>query len=196
MKLCRKRNRTEEEKEMAHLHKYQLLSPCGPCRLRCDDKFTHSERETINKRYWSCTFGERRAWLDSHINIYPVKRRRHNHNRHNHKQTRAHSLTYTLPKGTGKVPVCKTMFLRTLGLRTDGTLTEFVSAKQCSAQDSVAPVTDHRGKNTPPNKVDHSTIRQHINSYNPQVSHYNIAHAPHRRYLESSLTITGELIAY
>jgi len=85
------------------------------------------------------------------------------------------------------------MFLRTLGLRTDGTITEFVKAKQRSPEEDVAPVSDHRGKVSPPNKLDHSIIHEHINSFKPQVSHYNIEHTPHRRYLESNLSVAGKL---
>jgi len=134
--LCRKRKRTSFDKQVAHVAKYPLLPACGPCQLRCADKFIQEERECINRQYWRCTFGERRAGLDSHISIYPVKRRRHGR-----KDTtaRAHRLTYTLPKQVSKVPVCTVIILRTLGLRTDGTITEFMKAKQRSPEDNVAP---------------------------------------------------------
>ena len=187
--LCRKRKRTSFDKQVAHVAKYPLLPACGPCQLRCADKFIQEERECINRQYWRCTFGERRAGLDSHISIYPVKRRRHGR-----KDTTAggHSLTCTLPKQVSKVLVCKVMFLCTLGLRTDGTITEFMKAKQRSPEDNVTPIADNRGKSTPPNKLDHGVIRDHINSFNPQVSHYNMEHAPKRQYLESNLSIRGE----
>ena len=64
------------------------------------------------------------------------------------------------------------------------------------ADDISAPAltTDRRGKASQPNKIDHNMIREHINSYHPQISHYNIAHAPHRRYLESSLSVTSKSV--
>jgi len=179
------------KKTSVHLEKYKLLDGCGPCRLRCYDRITDESREQINKHYWQGSFGERRVWLDGHINIYSVKRRRHPHSR---SHSRQHSLTYTLPQGTGKTPVCKKMFMRTLGLKTDAVITEFIRAKQRKADDISAPAvtTDRRGKASPPNKIEHNVIREHINSFHPQISHYNIAHAPHRRYLESSLSVTSE----
>ena len=50
---------------------------------------------------------------------------------------------------------------------------------------------DGRGKGVPSNKKDHASIQQHIESFNPQVSHYNLEHAPFRRYMDSDLTITA-----
>ena len=188
--MSRKRCRKEHEKVDAHLNKYSLRSPCKSCRLKCTDKLTNDNRELINRQYWERSFGERRTWLDAHINIYDVKRRRLTGNV-DKEPLRQHSLTYTLPKGTTKTPVCKQMFLRTLGVKTDGIVTEFVKCKNRAAAESVMPTSDRRGKASPPNKVDHVIIRDHINSFHPQVSHYNIQHTPNRRYLDPGLTITS-----
>ena len=103
---------------------------------------------------------------------------------------RSSSLWYTLPQADGiKLTVCKRMFLSTLGLKTDGMITEFQRAKE-----STKPVIqDCRGQSAPPNKVQHDVVREHINSYHPAVSHYNLAHTPNRRFLEPHLTITGNI---
>ena len=46
------------------------------------------------------------------------------------RRKRKHNLNYELPGPNGNnILVCKTMFLHTLGLRTDGTITEYVNKK-------------------------------------------------------------------
>lgn len=106
---------------------------------------------------------------------------------------RSQSCTYKLPEVNGlKVTVCKVMFLHTLGLKTDGMVTEFLRAKGNLKSNRVHRLTDdHRGKSTPSSKVDEEDIRHHINSYHPQISHYNREHTPNRRFLDPEITITG-----
>ena len=105
---------------------------------------------------------------------------------------RKHSLIYSLPLQNGmNIDVCKEMFIRTLGLKTDGMVTEFVAVKARDESSAVAPIKECRGQHEPWNKKNKVVIREHINSYHPTVSHYKLAHAPLRRYLEPGLTITG-----
>ena len=40
-------------------------------------------------------------------------------------------------------------------------------------------------------KADKATIRQHIESFHPQVSHYNREHAPNHRYLDPTPNVTS-----
>lgn len=163
-----------------------MLGACSSCRLRCSEKLDEQTCAAINQKFWEYEFSERRLWLDSHINIYTVKR-----HRGKSLTKRKHSLTYTLPKGTEKIAVCKKMFMKTLGMRTDGMITKFVNAKERSNKDAMPMNVDQRGKTSPPNKANEEAIRSHINSYHPQLSHYNLMHSPNRRYLESSLSIVG-----
>ena len=46
-------------------------------------------------------------------------------------------------------------------------------------------------KSTPSNKRDGELFKQHIESYNPQVFHYKLSHAPNRRYLPLDLSVTS-----
>lgn len=86
-----------------------------------------------------------------------------------------------------KEQVCKLMFLHTHGLKTDGMITEF--KKQRNVSKGLDIVTDRRGNATPPNKKNAELFKQHIESYNPQVSHYKLSHAPNRRYLPQELSV-------
>ena len=72
-------------------------------------------------------------------------------------------------------------------------ITEIVKAKVNCA---VSPMVDVRDHHAPMNKFDKNLIKEHINSYHPQVSFYNREHAPNRRYLEPNLSITDMWIDF
>ena len=78
------------------------------------------------------------------------------------------------------------MFFRTLGVKTDRMITEFVKCKEVATQ-----IKDKRGKAAPKNKLDKDLLRKHIMSYDPQISHYISQNAPNKRYLKLHLTITA-----
>jgi len=179
----KKRARTAEQKRERNLRKYPLLRPCAlACKKRCSKSLTDEHRQLINRQFWSLSFCSRRSWLDSHIRLLTVARRRGKAAKRNV------SLSYSLPLDNGtKAPVCKAMFM-SLGIKNDAVIISFVRAKQKNAVAAVTPTTETRGH--PPGKMyDPEMIREHINSYHPQISHYTRDHAPLRRYLESHMSI-------
>ena len=64
------------------------------------------------------------------------------------------------------------MFLSTLGLKSDGMITEMVRAQRQSYDLAIALIEDRRGSHPTSNKCNAEVIRLHINSYNPSISHY------------------------
>nr|CAI5862462.1 unnamed protein product [Callosobruchus analis] len=52
----------------------------------------------------------------------------------------------------------------------------------------IAPQKDGRRRSCP-RKVDRHSIIEHVNSFNPTISHYRREHAPYRRYLPSDINI-------
>ncbi|KAL0860407.1 hypothetical protein ABMA27_009801 [Loxostege sticticalis] len=48
---------------------------------------------------------------------------------------------------------------------------------------------DKRGINPNPKKINNDVITQHIESFNPTISHYRREHAPNKKYLPSDLTV-------
>lgn len=174
------------------MEKYKLLPPCR-CKLNCFETFDEGCRQDILKLYWSKNFGERRQWLDSYIKLSDVGRRTNNGMDLEFKRKR--TLLYSLPEMDGTCKhVCKKMFMATLGLKSDGIITEFVSTKTSTAAGAITPTSDGRGKSTPNNKKDKDVIRHHINSHHPVSSHYTRENAPNRRYLEPHLSIKGEKV--
>ena len=93
-------------------------------------------------------------------------------------QTRTKSCEYSL-KG---IRLCKTMFINTLGM----------TEKKVRGVRESERVDDRRGKNKKTHALSETAkqnIEDHINSFNPDISHYRRAHAPNRLYLDHSLTI-------
>ena len=99
--------------------KYPLLPPCNSkCSLSCTEKVDKDFRHGIWYKFRSFRFKERWQWLDAHVTVLNVKKRKRNTLK---ARLRKYSLLYTLPKPDGtEVRVCKKMFLATLGARTDG----------------------------------------------------------------------------
>ena len=99
---------------------------------------------------------------------------------------------YLLPSRSGmKAEVCKTMFLSTLGLKNDNMVQELFKAKNKDFSNIVSPTQDERGKHEPNNKIKYSQlVTDHINSYQPSITHYYREKAPTRRYLNPELSVS------
>ena len=178
-----KRAITQDQKSAAFRIKYLVLPACDISCRKCNERVSDESRREINEKFWSSTYNERKLWLNSYIHINDVKR--HYTGTTSRKQ---HSLTYFLPRTDGKKQhVCKDMFLATLGWKSDGVVSKFIKSKTRSG--THFKPKDERGKATPMNKVNEQPIIEHINSFNPQISHYRREHAPNRRYLEPHLSI-------
>ena len=78
---------------------------------------------------------------------------------------RLSSREYLLPlKDSKNVIVCRSMFLSTFGLKSDGMITEMAHAQRQSYDGAITPAEDRRGSHPPSNKCDAEVIRLHINS--------------------------------
>lgn len=183
-KLRMARCRTQAMRSSRDVLKHKLLPPCPEsCRNKCTAKIDDIERENIRRYFWTKSFPERRLWMNGHISLLRVKQRKNK----NHKE-RNTSLKYTLDSVGGKINVCKKMFLSTLGLKSDGMVTEF--KKATIGNRGLTCTIDHRGKHAPKNKIDYNAqVIEHIESYKPHLSHYTVANAPNRRYLDMNISI-------
>ena len=160
------------------------MPPCSEsCRQKCTTKFDEEQRNVINRCYWALNFKDRKLWLQSMILEKEIGRKKVEGS------WRKTTLLYYLPSVSGyKEAVCK-MFLRTLGMKTDGQITTFLKARCETVEGKVIPLYDKRGKHPAAHKADTERIKEHINSYNPVVGHYARERAPNRRYLNPDLSI-------
>ena len=164
-----------------------MLLGCGMrCRFLCSTKISRDDRYNVNSNYWRLGFSERNVWLSEHV--ISLRKGHHGSDR------RSCTYKYTLPcSGTDEdVIVCKTMFLRTIGWHSDGSLKRHLEWRRASkAADEGLHRVDARGSSNGAHRYNEEPIRAHINSYHPSVSHYTREHAQHRRYLDADLTIKG-----
>ena len=144
----------------------------------------------INCDFWKLNFSERSLWFDADVLIQSIKRRKSSSEALEF--SRSNSYVYRLPVTSRKVPVCKTLFLNTLGLKTNGRITEFIKQKLSShSSDSPCLLKDGRRKPSPCNKKDLLNVKNHIKSFHPQVSYYHLEHGPLRRYLDPDLSVVA-----
>ena len=123
---------------------------------------------------------ERSQWLPAYINQIYVK----DETSQQKDGGRLSSREYLLPLKDGRnAIVCKSLFLSTLGLESDGMMTEMVRAQRQSYEGAIAPIEDRRGRYPPSNNCDAEVIRQHKNSYNLAISQYKRNNSPYKWYL-------------
>lgn len=125
----------------------------------------------------------RQQWLVSCITITNVQRR----TVPSPNPRRSHSRRYTLPKDGTKTPVCQKFLLQTLGFSSDRIITEVV--KKMVDSPIQATRCDNRGMTPNPHSIDRALIRQHIESFHPQINHYRREHAPNVRYLPRDVSL-------
>lgn len=101
------------------------------------------------------------------------------------------NLSDSPPKTKNIIVVCKSMFMNTLGLKSDSIITDYLKR---TVNDLPVDLKDKRGQKRAEMisaiaEKHYEDIKRHIDSYHPQVSHYNLEHAPKRRYLPCDITI-------
>ena len=95
--------------------------------MNCTERLEETHRSKIRHEFRSSDFQERRQWLNAHVMIQTVKKKKKTTK---NPEFRNHTLIYTLPMPDGSaIRVCKAMFLSSLGARSDGIVMEFVRSK-------------------------------------------------------------------
>ena len=113
-----KRARSNDEKRLRNLSKYPLLPPCTSCKLDCSTKFSEEKRSEIRHSFRSLDFEDRRHWLNQHVLLLDVNRKKQSTV---NPDKRNRTLLYLLPSSDNTLTqVCKPMFLASLGARSDG----------------------------------------------------------------------------
>ncbi|CAH0731341.1 unnamed protein product, partial [Brenthis ino] len=174
-------NRAKHEKLLI---KYPLREPChNLCKKLCTFNFSEKDRQDIHEYYWSLDWEHRGIYIKNLVTEKdcvkkgPAK---------TSKRKRQVTYTYNFPKDEGRLEVCRTFFLCTLGYakKNDRHVLSVLNK-------SIIAQKDQRdGRNLKLITVDKELITQHVESFKPCVHHYRRAHAPNKKYLPSDLTIT------
>jgi hypothetical protein len=130
--------------------------------------------------FQSLNYGGQKAFIDSMIeqvspNIKLVKSKR--------PRVRTYNYFLKIGNSKNKHQICKTMFLHTLGFKSDGVLKRLYKGQ---ANNNGIPLTiDRRGKYGR-KKTDLLTeVKEFLKQYNPRISHYRLNHSPKRKYINS-----------
>ena len=144
-------------------------------------------RRAFHKQYWEGNFSQRRILLMTYVKDAACRREGQSFALPENRRSRKRSTRYYMKDEEGtRVQVCKPMFLHSLGLKSDGRIKCFRKVLQGN---KVSVHEDNRGGNRRRQPTIHKAIRDDIENYHPQVSHYTRMHAPLRRYLEGSLSV-------
>lgn len=176
----------KEMKRKIRKNLHAIKNACSSsCKLKCSTEISQERRTEINSQYWDLsTSNDQKTFVLGCISKAEVKRRTVKVVSHYRRSTTNH---YCFKNDQGKcVRVCKTFFLTTLGYRKSN---DKILQNLCK-ETNISPSSDKRKGREPKNKLDHTVIQKHIESFEPTIAHYRREHAPNRRYLPSDLTVT------
>ena len=214
-KKNRKISRTEEEQISKNVEKHPLLPPCNNCVLDCSvhisncvlDCSVHTSEEhsnncaldcsvhiseehrsSINYEFWTLSRENRVSWVIATVD--PSKLKQHRADAKGERECKVTKTYHLIDGNQENRRVCRVFYLATLGFSHD----TFVKNIFKSINTKVLPSPDKRGRHDPSNKLgseDVESIRNHILSYHPTISHYRRKHVPNRLYLSPELSITS-----
>ena len=160
---------------------------CGKakCRWNCGDKVDKESRAAIMSQYYSLSAESQTAHLFSSLNVSTPKWSMLNAERH-----REISVKYTVSVQGSSVTVCKKAFMNLYGI-TQAKVDHVVSQLR-AGQATVRPSLRGKHSNRPNRliQVTIDSIKEHVNLYPAEMSHYSRFSNPNRMYLSPLLSIT------
>lgn len=98
-------------------------------------------------------------------------------------------IYHLIDKNSKCFEVCKLFFLTTLGFKKNNDKVVYCTLNK-TPPGQIIPYIDKRTKREPHNKYRYDDIiNEHIESFQPTISHYRREHAPNTRYLPSDINI-------
>ena len=166
------------------------LQPSCTCKRKCVEKINNNRRKSIHVQFCSMNRSLQEEFIFQRVNVVPKRRSR---TRGSPKKQRNNTRIYTFVEQGENIQVCSKFFLGTLGYKKDNVISSLLS-KQSPRKSRVSSssIHDQRGRHQPAHKMSvqtKDTIKSHINSYHPSVSHYRRKHAPLRIYLPPGLSV-------
>lgn len=155
-----------------------------PCADGCFDRVGREGIRAIFEAFWALGDYElQNAYIQKLVKTVPIKRKR----TLAEVSRRSHTFLYSVMINGASHSVCKRGFASMHGL----SLSRVESASKKMTLTGTL-ITDKRGRRVPQNKIvgmQADRVREHIKLLPAMSCHYSRFKAPHRRYLDSSLTI-------
>lgn len=166
-----------------------------PCADGCFDIITLPVVEALFKEFWDIgNYDLQNAYIQKLVKPVEIKRRRRPKNPSAPGPRRTCNLQYTVMFNNTSYNICKFGFLSVFGL----TKGRIVTAMKKITSSSI-PAGDLRGKHLRANKnagVQSDRVREHINNLPTVSSHSSRSKSPHKRALDSHLSISRLYIMY
>lgn len=160
-----------------------------PCRDGCFDKVTLPVIRVLFSDFWAIgNYDSQTAYIQKLIHKVPVKRHRPSKTPDNPGQHREFMFDYSVVYQNETFSVCRQAFTAIFGITR-----KRVACAMRKTTPTHVPVLDQRGRHEPAGKITGDKaqcVRDHINQLQTVTSHYSRARNPHRKYLESNLTIS------
>lgn len=188
--LQAKRNKGEQyETKSGRVVEKRRVTALSECRMKCREKITMQDQETLCKELWSIgNYNKRTDYLASLILDVNKKTQRIRCTDRDPKP-RTINHTYHLRLNSNMIQVCKVCFLKTFAITNKAI--EVITKKKTEKLSGIL-TPDKRGSSVPPNKIAEDkikAIKDHINSYPVYESHYSRRHTA-KKYLPTGLSIS------
>ncbi|XP_041968420.1 uncharacterized protein LOC121725482 [Aricia agestis] len=167
---------------------------CNKCKFHCPQKFTDELRKKIFDSFWSIGNNVRQWDFISKYCKKINKRRRTTELPFR----RQYTITYSLPivgSPVDPVPVCKVMFLNTLGIGAGMVTT---ALKKIEDSGGIITADARGGRNNRQLVIDAEMIKSvcdHVNNFQPVESHY-VRSRTSKLYLDESLSYSRMFLLY
>lgn len=158
-----------------------------PCRDGCFTRLTMPVIEHVFREFWEIgDYNLQNSYLQRIVEVQPVKKHRKSTTSASSQRKRTHNLNCTVRYGSTTYKVCKTGFQSIFGLKR-GRLESAVKMVTTTG----TTLTDRRGKHgaLKVSLDQRNRVKEHIESLPTISNHYQRARAPHRRYLDSNLSV-------
>ncbi|CAG9773243.1 unnamed protein product [Ceutorhynchus assimilis] len=157
------------------------------CARRCSTNVRPEERKIMFDSFYKLGDNTKQNInLRGLIQNSPIKQRR---SRNSSRPPKSKTIKYFLTTSTKSTRVCKIFFIDTFQV-SDARIYKI------SCQSEPSACIDKRGHKEPSNKIDITNVKEHIQSFPCYKSHYALADAPNRRYLNPDLNIRKMFVLY
>ncbi|XP_062557261.1 uncharacterized protein LOC134222135 [Armigeres subalbatus] len=188
----RKRTKKEARKrdiaKRRRLSHATILEHCG-CSKECSNLVSKDDRIDINNSFWSLDAAGQKHFIRERVIRKAVKRRSRNAFSEENLRKR-HSYEFHIRAvASDEVPkVCRKFFLNTFGYGEHCGNIIYRMVEDADDDEEARPRSLKRGKYERSTEK-YTSVKTHINKYNPCISHYRREHAPNRLYLPSDLSV-------
>ncbi|KAG5892259.1 hypothetical protein JTB14_034210 [Gonioctena quinquepunctata] len=164
----------------------KCLKPICSCKRKCGEEFPEDKRLNIFQHFYALDSNSQNQFIAQNFDVVEKKVERLRQSQRPSKRQFTILYFYTI---TGKIQVCRTMFLGTLDIK-PGKVKVLAKKKRLSTS-GICP-DDKRGRHGHQPKISNeaiSTIENHMKSFPSYISHYSRSHTD-KQYLSQELTIS------